>query len=558
MSLIDYSLVLTTGVLPRLVDSIVLGVNVPRTGSSFPAQSVSLQIFASADHLLDTSDPLVASITLDFIAEQRESVVIFFLDIRGTAIARGAVNLIARIDPANQIAERNEFNNQALIQGASLGSDVVLEWISAGLSAVMAEGQQGRGVGPTTGTRLMAMLSTAIYDTVCAFNTTQTPYRFDVNAPAGASLQAAVIGAASKILNELLPGQASYFTYQTNTSLAKLAGSSSNAIQGGLSFGRQMADWVLASRAGDGSNNNTPYTPAVRADGYVWTPQLSGPTAGVALGPNWGGVTPFAISNIHAYIPTLEARPDVNYAKYVQEIEEVRRLGALTSTATTTVQRTDDQTQIAKFWAYDRPDTYRPYGQLNQIAVDLSLKSRGLGIQANAALMAALNVALADAVIVAWKAKYSEAQPRPSDLITGQVVDQNGQPVAPVVDTAWKSLLSEINGVQSPPFPDFLSGHSAMGGVFAAVMTKYFGNNRSFDATSQEMPWVSRSQTIKRVFNGFWENGVYRNSFYQAGLEDAISRVYGGVHIREACEDSFNMGQQVGSFVVSQPLFQPA
>jgi len=44
--------------------------------------------------------------------------------------------------------------------------------------------------------------------------------------------------------------------------------------------------------------------------------------------------------------------------------------------------------------------------------------------------------------------------------------------------------------------------------------------------------------------------GVQRNSFYEAGLEDAISRVYGGVHIREACEDSFAVGLNVGAAVV--------
>jgi len=221
------------------------------------------------------------------------------------------------------------------------------------------------------------------------------------------------------------------------------------------------------------------------------------------------------------------------------------------------VLRTPDQTQMALFWAYDRADTYRPYGQLNQIAVDLSLKTPGMTIEKNAALFAALNVSLADAVIVAWKAKYTVLQPRPSDLITGQVVDASNTPLAPVVDTQWKSLLSEINGVQSPPFPDYLSGHSAMGGVFASVMSEYFGDNRSFDSYSMELPWVAGTQGTKRSFTGFTDqNGVKRNSFYQAGWEDALSRVYGGVHIREACEDSFAMGLQVGDFVANQ-FFQP-
>jgi hypothetical protein len=109
-----------------------------------------------------------------------------------------------------------------------------------------------------------------------------------------------------------------------------------------------------------------------------------------------------------------------------------------------------------------------------------------------------------------------------------------------VGDPNWKPLLSELMGVNSPPFPDYLSGHSAMGGAFAGVMTDYFGENYVFSAVSQELPGVVRNFT----------------SFHQAGMEDALSRIYGGVHVREACIDSFNMGLAVGDFVATS-VFQP-
>jgi hypothetical protein len=84
-----------------------------------------------------------------------------------------------------------------------------------------------------------------------------------------------------------------------------------------------------------------------------------------------------------------------------------------------------------------------------------------------------------------------------------------------------------------------------MGGTFASVMSHFFGNNLTFDATSQELPGVMRT------FDGFTDAGeVMPSSFYEAGLENAISRVYGGVHIREACEDSFAVGLNVGAAVV--------
>jgi hypothetical protein len=541
-------------------DNVLVTLIVYRTGSLATPLQPRLELFVSADQLLDESDPKLLDRLLNFNTNVSSIGFNVVLNLRPSAMARGAFNFITIIDENNVISETNELNNVRLLNAGAIGADVVLEWITTCLTAVMCEGQQGRGIGPTVGSRTLAMLSTAIYDTVCGFNTTQIPYLVSQEAESGASLQAAVIGAANRVLTQLIPEQADFFAFQAQASLAELGSMTNSAVSSGVAFGELVANQILQARAADGSTDNTPYMPP-STTGYVWQPQPEGPTAGAALGPNWGSVTPFAISNAASYLPTggingLEAHPDYNYAKYVEQLEEVRLFGGLANTATTTVQRTADQTQMALFWAYDREDTYRPYGQLNQIAIDLSLKTPGMTVERNAALFAALNVALADAVIVAWKAKYLVRQPRPSDLITGQTVDANNVPLAPVVDTLWQSLLSEINGVQSPPFPDYLSGHSAMGGVFASVMTEYFGNNRTFDAFSMELPWQPSSTGIKRTFTGFTDaNGVVRNSFYQAGLEDALSRIYGGVHIREACEDSFAMGLQVGD-VVANTFFQ--
>jgi hypothetical protein len=404
----------------------------------------------------------------------------------------------------------------------------------------------GRGVGPTTGSRLMAMLSTTIYDTVCAFNNTYKPYKVDVSAPRTISLEAAVAGAAQRVLSSLLPGQRDYINEQLRKSVFEIKGTS-RSIRSGLAFGANIADRSMALRVHDGADNNAPYIPNATT-GYVWQPAAPGqPNAGVALGPNWGSVTPWVLSPSQlgtlAKAAQLEARPDKNAVLYAQQIEEVREVGALQDTPTTMLSRTADQTEIAKFWAYDRPDTFRPYGQLNQISLQIATSQHN-SLEQNASLFASLNTALADSVIVAWGAKYREQQPRPYDVITGYAnIDNNP---ATIYDPNWHSLLSSINGSESPPFPDYLSGHSSMGGAFASVMTNFFGDNIIFSATSAELPGISRK------YDGFNENGVFYNGFYEAGMENALSRIYGGVHIREACEDAFTMGFGVGSLVASQ------
>jgi len=425
------------------------------------------------------------------------------------------------------------------------GSDPILTWTNIAVNAIQSAGSNGKpGVPPTTGTRLMAMLSTAMLDTVAAFGDQVDSYRIDQSAPASASLDAALVGAAQRILSLELPGESSLIQAEYALSLQSLAGSA-ESIQAGLAFGAGMADQIRALRANDGSANTTPYTPPSGGlPGYVWMPAETGPTAGAAVGPNWGSVTPWVISSPDDFRSDgLQCRPDVNLDLYAQQLNEVRLYGGLANTAQTTLERSPDQTEIALFWAYDRTDTFRPYGQLLEIAMDVALE-QGTSLVTNAKLIASLSLSMADAVICAWKEKYENVQPRPGDLITGSFSDTDGSALT-VRDQNWQSLLSSINGVQSPPFPDFLSGHSVMGGTFASVMSHFFGDNLTFDATSQELPGVVRS------FDGFVDGGgVARNSFYEAGLEDAISRVYGGVHIREACEDSFDVGLNVGAAVV--------
>jgi hypothetical protein len=515
-------------------------------------EPVWVSLYLSTDNRFDSADTVLVRRQVSLGANASRSL-LFAFSTADQAVAEGSYYLIARIESAAGVADVNPANDQSVELVNGRGSDGILTWISCALNAIKSAGSNGKpGVPPTTGTRLMAMLSTAMLDAVAAFGNKVSPFRFDLTAPSGASREAAVVGAAQRILALELPGESELIQDQLSKSLSELKGSQLG-IQAGLAFGAGLADQVRASRASDGYNNNTPYTPPANGlPGYVWMPATSGPTAGVALGPNWGSVTPWVISGPDAYRSDgLQCRPDVDLNAYGVQLNEVRQFGGLASTAVTQNQlRTADQTEIAYFWAYDRPDTFRPYGQLFDIAMDVAAQKNS-SLETNASLIASLSIAMADAVICAWKEKYDNAQPRPADLITGAFSDDDGV-ASTVRDSQWQSLLSSINGVQSPPFPDFLSGHSVMGGAFASVMTQFFGDKVVFSARSDELPGV------KRTFDGKIAPGslgdlstvtVRPNSFYEAGLEDAVSRVYGGVHIREACLDSFNVGVNVGNAV---------
>jgi hypothetical protein len=526
--------------LPTTVDFGAQGsaqVIVTNQGQGIASGPSTVNLYISTDGQIDKNDALLTSVSTNLNLNAGQSVTLDLTYNNNTSvIAAGAYFLIAEVDANNQIAEQLETNNVTSKLVSGLNTNAVIDWNATALNAIQAEGKAGRGVAPTVGSRLMALVSTAVYDTVNAFNTSYPSYAVNVNAPGNTSLGMAAVGAAYRVLSTQLSGQSSLFLQQLSNSLAEIQ-ESATAESRGFNFGILVANQSISLRANDGSNNNTPFTAPSGA--YVWRPETSGPTAGVAVGANWGGVDTWAIGDIDQFVSenaldvTLDGRPDTNPTLYAQEIEEVRLYGGLQNTALTTTLRNADQTEMAVFWAYDRADTFRPYGHLNQIAQEIAVRE-GNTLQEDASLFAALNTALADAVIIAWKEKYTELQPRPDDIIAGGFAANDGL-ASTVGDPNWKPLLSPLMGVNSPPFPDYMSGHSAMGGAFAGVMTEYFGDNYVFSAVSQELP------------------GVVRNfdSFHEAGMEDAIGRIFGGVHVREACIDSFEMGLAVGDFVAT-------
>jgi hypothetical protein len=508
---------------------------VTNRGNTVAQGPVTVNLYISTDDNIDRNaygelqnDALLATLTGNINLQPGQSA-IFTLPYENitSVIAPGGYNLIAEINSPT-ITESNEFNNATSLYVSAPNTDVVIDWNAIALNAIQAEGEfNSRGIAPTEGSRLLAITHAAIYDAVNAFEQTHTPYAVDIVAPFGASIEAAAVGAAYQSLVTLLPNHRELFDTQLVRSLGEI-NDSQTAEATGVAFGQFVANQILALRANDGSDDNTPYVPP-QGD-YVWQPDVGG----FALSPNWGNVTPFGIPDVDWFAPDgLDGTLGTDL--YAQEIEEVRILGAREDTALTNVIRTADQTEIAHFWAYDRADTFRPYGQLNQIAEEVAVREDNT-LAENARLFAQLNIALADAAIVAWDAKYDYVQPRPDDVIAEGIAANDGIAFT-VGDPDWQPLLD------SPAFPDYISGHTTFAGAFAGVMTNFFGDNYEFTAVSQEL--IGTTRTF--------------GSFLEAAEEDGLSRIYGGIHVREATvTDALPAGYNVGDFVannIAQPLY---
>jgi hypothetical protein len=368
------------------------------------------------------------------------------------ALALGTNNLTVS---SQDLAGNSSTFTVTIQRDATGNSDVVLDWNATLLNAVYED-----KTAPPIASRNMAMVQAAVFDTVNSFNNTYKNYHFVGSAPVNASIEAAAASAAYRVLVNLYPNQKTFFDDALTTSLAEIP--DGTAEDTGVTFGQTVADDILSLRNNDGSANTVIYTPGINPGEWQPTPPAFDP----ALLPQWGEVTPFALTSGSQF--RSDGPPALDSADYAMDFNQVKDLGSLNSTT-----RTAEQTEIAKFWA-DGTGTFTPPGHWNQIAQNVAVQ-KGNSLLDNARLFALLNISLADAGIAAWDAKYQYDFWRPITAIQKADTDGNANTIA---DANWQPLLT------NPPFPEYVSGHSTFSGAAETILTSLLGDNVSFSGSS--------------------------------------------------------------------------
>jgi hypothetical protein len=241
-----------------------------------------------------------------------------------------------------------------------------------------------------------------------------------------------------------------------------------------------------------------------------------------ALLPNWPMVTPFAMTS-GSQFRSLTGPPELNTPEYRDYYNEVKEIGAATGST-----RTQDQSEIAEFWA-DGGNTSTPPGHWNRIAQSVA-QAKGNTLEENARMFALLNIGMADAAIACWDNKFTFNDWRPVTAIRNGDTDGNDDTVG---DAAWSSFIA------TPPFPSYTSGHSTFSGAAAAILADFFGDDNVSFKTSAEGAVVP-----DRSFD----------SFSEAATEAMNSRLYGGIHWRYDNEDGLEAGTALGHYVTSTQL----
>jgi hypothetical protein len=413
----------------------------------------------------------------------------------------------------------------ALSAGAA--ADEVINWNNILLDTIRAEGGP-----PCPISRYSAMMHTAVYDAVNSITRTHEPYLAIFDAPADASQEAAVAAAAHAVLSHEFPGRAAIYDAALAASLAAIP--DGPAEDAGVAVGVASATTCVANRAADGTQVDPPY--GLGGHPGDWRPTFPDFTQ-PPFSPGWGSSMPWGITDPASLRPAgpagFTSMSDLMQSReYARQVNEVKAIGRRDS-----IVRNQEQTRIAFFWANDVNGTYKPPGQQFSISQVVSA-AHGLTLEQNARLFALVAIAMGDAGVVAWNAKYNTDIDlwRPIDAI--READTDGNPRTKP-DPSWEPL-----NPFSPPFPAWISGHATFGAAAGAAMAGFFGSDHVTFTIDSEDPFYQAIGGGTRTFH----------SFSEAAWENAESRLYLGVHYRFDAVDGNRAGTAIGEYVAGNLL----
>ncbi len=435
-------------------------------------------------------------------------------------------------------------------------ADVITDWDTVLMNAVKTDtGNSTTSMpGPGWASRNMAMVTAAMSDAVdnAAASFSYSPYAYSQLTPT-ASPTAAAAQAAHDVLVSLYPAQQSAFDTTLNNSLAGITG---QALTDGRALGAAAASAMIARRVHDGSGVSVNYTPQTGLGHYQLQPGQT------AWGPNWGNVTPFVLSTaqqadnanliaaqIQALAPGATSMTSPQFLSspaFASAFNQVMSLGAATGST-----RTQAQTDIGYFWAYDVGNMGPPPVMYNQIVQTIAAQQHNTLAQ-NARLFALANMAMADAGIVSWQAKFSDDFFRPITAAQESAQLAAINPGITNVNPNW-TPLGAPNGIIgsstfpnnapfTPPFPSFTSGHATFGGALFTTLADFYGSdNMNFTLASDNIPGVLESFT----------------KFSDAAAQNAESRIYLGIHWQFDADIGVSSGDMVGNDVFNSALTVP-
>lgn len=450
------------------------------------------------------------------------------------------------------------------VQAASTSDNVALRWNNAALAAI-----RNTRPGPTVTARALAILHTAMYDAWSAYDPTAVGTRlgFDLSRPVTEYSESnkitAVSIAAYRVLTDLFPAQTELFS-KVLTDL----GYDPAAIDSGTSIvyavGNLAADALLKYRHHDGANQLGDLHAGAYSDytGYMpfnteehpedlshWQPlQLNDNHNGMVtqqfLTPHWRRVRPFALDTARQFRPVPPMQYAANSAEFRRQAEEILILNA---------NLDDRRKTIVEYWA-DGPNSETPSGHWCVLAQFISARD-GHQLDDDIKLFFILSNALFDASIAAWDAKRAYDYVRPitaiRTLFRGRAIEAWGGPFQGAKTIQGENWLPyQSPATVTPPFPEYVSGHSTFSMAAATVLKHYTGSDR-FDYSVRISPGSSKIEPGQVPATAVT---LHFATFTEAAKQAGRSRLLGGIHFAAGDREGRKLGRKVGELVWERGL----
>lgn len=297
----------------------------------------------------------------------------------------------------------------------------------------------------------------------------------------------------------------------------------SSVKEASLAYGDEVAAHILNWADGDFYKQTRTFPKyTIREGTEFWKPTPPDYMEGIE--PHWNKIRPLVLESAAQFEPAPPYPVDMDKnSLFYKELLEVYELGEK-------IEESTEATKIASFWDCN-PYVSHHRGHAMFATKKITPGGHWIGITKIATIQAGSNfdetvhaytrvsTALFDGFISCWETKWNTLIVRPETLINEYL------------DETWLPLL------QTPPFPEYTSGHSVISTAAAVALTDIYGDNFAFNDTTEEMYGLGvRSYT----------------SFKAASQEAAISRLYGGIHYRRAIDEGVKQGQAVGEYLVSK------
>jgi hypothetical protein len=289
-----------------------------------------------------------------------------------------------------------------------------------------------------------------------------------------------------------------------------LDGVAADVVTRSEAYGKAMAASIYAWSQTDGGavvdNMGFPDEWDLPKGEGKWVPTSAIRQQQLPLLPDWGNNRTFAVpSGATCKLPgnpPFSVEPDTQFYREASEVYEAVN------------NATPEQAAIARFWSDDPMLSMTPPGHWVSIALQVAERAN-LSLDDHVDLLARMGVAMSDAFVGCWREKYVYNLVRPITYIKK------------VIDPKWEPILN------TPPFPEYPSGHSTVSGAMGAVLTAFFGEDYAFEDKTG-LPDGRKPRHF--------------GSFHAAAEEAGNSRLYGGIHFRSAIVDGLAQGRCIGEY----------